>query len=190
MQIVQEMLEGLHTYFNFTLTSLLLYNFERDQYNHLFPNNDPFKLDTVQEEVTPATPTNHVPNTPTRTSARGQDSSKTPKVNRPLTRLTSPPLSRASSPAVSRQSSVCGDEGLGEVPPSTPATRGSTRETRSSAVKKEVSSPIKTRDRDEFVNPPVEIGPPSKLSRLADEKSESSAGTFFILPGIKINALV
>ena len=37
LNIVQELVTGLNTYFNFTLASLLLYNFEREQYGSFFP---------------------------------------------------------------------------------------------------------------------------------------------------------
>ena len=36
LNIVHEVVEGLNTYFNYYLFTLLLYNFERDQYNSFF----------------------------------------------------------------------------------------------------------------------------------------------------------
>eukprot|EP00795_Rhopilema_esculentum_P000420 gene420-10090_t len=66
IEIVREMVQGLQTYLNFTLSALLLYNFEREQYSHIFPDKQftaipsPLKLintkfdDTLQN--LPATP--------------------------------------------------------------------------------------------------------------------------------------
>lgn len=39
MDVMREVVQGLQTYLNFTLSTLLLYNFEREQYNALFPQN-------------------------------------------------------------------------------------------------------------------------------------------------------
>ena len=39
MDVMREVVQGLQTYLNFTLSTLLLYNFEREQYKALFPEN-------------------------------------------------------------------------------------------------------------------------------------------------------
>ncbi|XP_065668732.1 MSL complex subunit 3 isoform X2 [Hydra vulgaris] len=50
LKIIGEVMEGLNTYFNFFLSTLLLYNFEREQYLTYFPYQDNFDEKMSQKD--------------------------------------------------------------------------------------------------------------------------------------------
>ena len=57
LRIVEELIEGLNTYFNFFLHTLLLYNFEREQYQSFFPlQKVPPHLLSLHVSTPPVTP--------------------------------------------------------------------------------------------------------------------------------------
>ena len=57
LTIIEELIDGLTVYFNFYLSTLLLYNFEREQYHKFFPiQKPPLHLIALHSATPPVTP--------------------------------------------------------------------------------------------------------------------------------------